>query len=178
VARLKDMKNNILLLLVFSLSIFSCSNLSKNLVKKGTLVFHSGKAQDRVWDDDLNFYRLSWFKELTLYFDVLYVKLDQSSPFTNWLSATEKDFLVKCKEPWIILTYAHDSDLISPSMFFEQIERKGFTKYVLNDFSRSLKMHPDYEKMSLVLHKVHGLCGEGNFLSNEVNFPGFETVAL
>ncbi len=172
------MKRSFLLILILSFGFMSCSNLSKNLVKKGSLVFHSGKSREKSWDDDLVFHRVSWYKELTLYFDALYVKLDSSSPFASWLSDAESNFLAKCKEPWVVLVYAHDSDKISTSMFFEQIEKKGFEKYVLNDFSRNLKMHPDYEKMSLVLHKIHGLCSNSNLAGHEVNFPGFESILL
>jgi hypothetical protein len=159
--------------------LLSCSSLNKNMTKSGELSLKGGVFHNQSWSESLVFSRNSWFKELTLIFELLSTRIDKRSPFYQWLSETEKRSIANCEDSLVVVTYAQDPDRISRAMFIEQLKGLGYERFSLVNFGRHLKMHPHYETLSLQLYQVDGLCLEkdrGEKLT--VRFPGFKEVNL
>ena len=170
------MKAFLSLCLIF---VFSCSNLEKNMVKNGDLIIKGGVFQSQEWNDNLKFTRYSWYKELTLVFDLLLTKLDHKTPFYAWLSNSEKEALAQCRESMVVVTYVWDPDKINRGMFFEQTERLGYERLSLPNFKRHLKMHPNYEALSLQLYNIEALCKKQSSTEQfAIRFPGYKETFI
>lgn len=158
----------------------SCSSQSKNMISTGELVFKSGVSKNQKWDDSLVFVRKSWYKEFNLMFDLLYRKIDLNGPFSQWYSSSEKEVINSCSDALLVVSYYLDSKKISYSMFKEQMKNAGYEEFALEQFGQNLRLHPDYDSLSLTLHKVHGFCRKGTALDAElrVAFPGFSETIL
>lgn len=165
-------------LLTFSLLFIACANLSKNSIKEGDFSIKRGVYKNQSWDESLNFDRVSWYHELSLNFDLLITKVDSTSPFLNWLSPSEKALFNECKDHFLALTYHLDSDRISKRMFYSQMNEQGYKDYLIPNFARALKLHPDFEFLSLQLYQVSLLCNKDKAGELEVTFPSFRTVKL
>lgn len=165
---------------LFCLLIISCSSQSKNMISTGELVFKSGVYKNHKWDDSLKFERKSWYKEFNMMFDLLYRKIDLNGPFAEWYSNTEKEVINSCSEALLVVSYQLDNKRISYTMFKEQMKNSGFEEFALENFGQNLRLHPDYESLSLSLHKTHGFCRKGAALDAElrITFPGFSEISL
>jgi len=161
------------------LLIFSCSTMTKNLFVKGSFSLRGGRKHEVQWQDSLVFKRASWYKELTMYFDVAYTHIDAKSPFYNWFSNNEKEELKDCIDIIITAEYAFRPRDISKGMFKKEVLRFGYESFVVNDFERNLRMHPDFSRFQTGVYSTHAFCRRG-MLSRAVaiTFPGFETVLL
>ncbi|MDD0853924.1 hypothetical protein HBN50_12500 [Halobacteriovorax sp. GB3] len=166
--------------LLFSLLfLISCTNLSKNIIKEGEFTLKRGVYKTSQWDESLEFKRISWFHELTLQFDLLITKLDDDTRFRKWLSPSEKALLADCRDHYLVLSYHLDSDKISKRMLFSDMERQGYKEYLLPNFQRNIKLHPDFELLSLQLYSLNLLCSkEEKSKDLSVTFPGYKSVNL
>lgn len=169
------MKKLILITLLFC----SCSNLSKNFVRQGQLEMRAGKVNDQQWEDDLVFKRYSWYRELTLVYDVLIYKVDQNSPWYNWFSKAEREAMAECKESFVVLSYTWDEDKINKKEMIGQFKTLGYSRFALREYGRNIRMHPDYEALRLQLYKVDGICRE-SFQKRPLvlSLPGFKSKEL
>ncbi len=175
------MKMQTIRFLLFFLSVFalSCSTLNKNMTKKGSYTLGGGVYKDQRWSDDLDFTRVSWFKELTLTFDIFYTKIEKSSPFYQWFSDDEKKMVESCLDNYVILTYAWDPMQISREGFFAEIEKKGYERLSIPNFHQNVKMHPNFARINVYLYKTNLICRRG--LKKEelvISFPGFNSLKL
>ncbi len=165
-------------ILIFSFFILSCSNLSKNTIKRGDFAIKRGVYKSETWSDSLNFERISWFHELSLNFDLLVTKLDEKSPFMKWFSPSERELFNSCRDHYLVMTYHLDSDRISKRMFYTQMNDQGYKDFLVPNFERAIKLHPDFEFLSLQLYKLTLLCNKIGQGELEVTFPSFNTVKL
>lgn len=171
-----------LMFLLFAFLAFTgCSNLSKNFIKSGDLTMKGGHFQNQSWRDEISFKRYSWFHEMTMVFDVLLARVPTSSPFYQWFSNPEKSTLNDCRDSYVVMTYHWDSKKVSKSDFLAEAEKAGYEKVDLKNFAAEMRLHPDFESLSLQLYSVFGLCRENNLVNNStffVNFPGFREVNI
>ncbi len=171
------LKFTLLIILIFSLhgcSHFSNSNFSKNFVKQGTFALKGGVKKKFHWKDHLTFQRVSWFKELSLYYEVLMVKLDAKTPFLNWFTLNDVDRIRDCQEFIVAIHYALDSARISHKMFDQQMLQNGFEYFAVPTFISNLKGHPDYESSLITKYRVSGYCNFKKKVEKViVEFPGF-----
>jgi len=168
-----------ILILISLFFIFACSTLDKNLVKADKYYVNGGVYKNLKWEDDLEFNRVSWFKELTLSFDLLYAKVPEESPFYNWFSKSERDMMKTCVDHKVVLTYAWDPMTISREQFFADMEEQGYERLSLPDFHTHVKMHPNFARFNIYLYKTHLLCRKklmGKSLT--ISFPGFQSFTL
>lgn len=157
----------------------SCSNLSKNLVKEGDFSISSGRVGKYKWNDSLNFKRVSWYHELTLLLDMMYVKIDEKAPFYNWFSLDEKTRISNCSEKLLVISYALDSDRLSQVMLRNKIKDYGYEDIAIPHFSKSLKSHPDFERLSLTLYKVDLFCKKSKQVDDMfITFPNYDEIKL
>ncbi len=164
-----------LLLLV----LVSCSTMTKNASMKGDLTLEGGVNGEKRWEENLVFKRASWFKELTMYFDVFYTRIDDSSPFYNWFSQSEKDSLKECVDIIVTSTYAFRARDISKTMFRDEMQKFGYSPITLNTFERNLRMHPDFARYQMGVYSAHAYCRKGMQTRKIViGFPGFDQVHL
>ncbi len=157
----------------------NCSTLNKNLIKRGEYKILGGVSNKDKWEENLIFQRISWFKELTLSFDLLDTKIEKSSPFYNWFSEDEKSMLDKCIDFRVVVTYAWSPLQISRSSFFNNMEEQGYSRIGIPVFQKNLKMHPNFARLNISLYKTDALCREK--AENDkimLRFPGFTEVPL
>ncbi len=165
--------------LLILLLLYSCSNLSKNLVKEGEFSIKSGVHHNLKWDENLEFSRYSWYHELTLLFDVMVTSVDEKSPFFNWFSTSEKVQMEQCDDVMIVVSYALDSKKISRRMLSNEIEKFGYEEILIPTFAKSFNLHPDHEKQSLQLYKTTAFCHKGEADKRErvsVRFPSYKEI--
>ncbi|EQC45470.1 hypothetical protein [Bacteriovorax sp. Seq25_V] len=161
------------------LIIASCSNLTKNMVKSGDFSIRSGAMGSKEWDETLKFNRVSWFHELTMLYDLVYTKIDEKSAFYNWFDNDEKRRISNCNEKLITLSYYLDSSRISHTMVKNKLLDQGYEEYSVPNFTRALKTHPDFEKLSLQLYKVNLYCHKSKANAEiYIDFPNFEKIKL
>lgn len=159
--------------------IVSCSTMTKNLVMKGDFSLKGGRNYEMQWQDSLVFKRTSWYKELTMYFDVAYTHIDAKSPFYNWFSELEKNELKDCIDIIITAEYAFRPRDISKGMFKQEVLRFGYESFVVNDFERNLRMHPDFSRFQTGVYSTHAFCRRGiQAKPIAIVFPGFKKVML
>lgn len=168
------MKIKLILLLILT-GLVSCSNLTKNFVKKGELGFRGGTYRDDKWDDTLSFSRTSWYHDMNLYFETLVVRPVEQSPFTRWFSENERTLISDCSDFFVAMTYSLDSDRISQTDFRLEMERNGYRTISIGNFKRNIMLHPDAQTISLDLYSVHGYCKLKDVPQSTivVRFPGF-----
>lgn len=154
----------------------SCASYSENFVKEGELQLRGGRYQDQTWSDNLRFQRVSWYQELSLLFELLYVDADNLGEFENWLSEQEKRDIEKCPRPYLTLSYALEPRKISRADFYRQVEKKGGTRFSLSHFRKFYSTHPDMERLSLRQYEMIGLCLPDDGLS--LHFPGYRPVFI
>jgi hypothetical protein len=177
--RSEDIELKNLFYTILLLSLFGCGSLTKNTTKEGKLLLRGGVFQGQTWEDRLSFKRHSWFKELTLVFDLMMVRIDRHGPYYNWFSSGEKQVLSECDDAFVAVTYAQDQKKIGQGMFYDQMSEAGYSRFSLATFSRHLTMHPDYEALSLQLYTVEGMCRkEASDRPRQIRFPGFKEIFL
>lgn len=166
-------------LLVMVLLLSSCSTLNKNMIKKGKYTIAGGVHKNLKWGDDLEFDRISWFKELTLTFDVFITTVGKDSPFYNWFSDDEKKLVESCVDNRIALTYAWDPMQVSRENFYAEMEKIGYERLSVPNFHSNMKMHPNFARINVYLYKTSLLCRKRMTADKLViSFPGWNTVAL
>lgn len=169
------MKNVLKILFLLGLmTLTSCANLSKNVVREGVFVVRNGVAQDKTWIENLVLKRISWTHELTLQFDLMMVNIPPQSSFNFWFSADELAEASKCGDFRVILAYSLDTKLLPYSILNEQIELAGFKKMDLIQFKKQFNQHPDAEMNSLRLYQLYGICRQSKEVKPMIfNFPGY-----
>ncbi len=169
---------NIKLLVILSIfCLSSCSNLSKNMVKKGDFYINNGRGNSEVWKEDLKLTRVSWYTELTLLFDTMYGEIKDSSKFTNWFSKDEQRRLASCEKKLLTVNYSLD-DRISHQMFENSLKQSGYEKVVAQNFEQSLRSHPDFSEHILSLYKINIFCAKRSSTKIMVSFPSFDEIVL
>ena len=155
---------------------------SYNQTTTGKVVLRGGIYQKEIWDESLQFKRMSWYHGVTLFYDALLWKADPSSPFSKWFSPSEKEFFTKCESLVVSVTYSADPTKISHVNFREQMKLNGYDDVVLNTFSSFLKSHPSSTDWRVLNYKVLGFCkrapsrlGTPNLA---INFPSFKHLEL
>ncbi len=165
---------------IFSLILMSsCSTMTKNTYMNGEITLEGGRVEGKSWEDELILKRSSWFKELTMYFDVLYAHVNQDSPFYDWFSTSEKHSLKECVDVIVTSTYAFRPRDISRTMFREEMAKYGYEPIALNSFEQNLRMHPDFARFQMGVYSAHAYCRKGMKTADiSIFFPGFKEVNL
>lgn len=174
--KLKDFKGPILLLFLLSAA---CSHYSDNFIKEGKYVLSEGIYKRKIWKTKLTFKRYSWYKEITMRYDLLLSPFDQFSKFNHWFSSSELKRIKQCTKAYIGLSYSLDTDLISSNDLFLQYKKYGYEKISIPNFARELKAHPDSTINSLNLYQAFVLCHHTTPVQDEiVYFPGYQSIKL
>ncbi len=169
---------NLWILALLLLSV-SCSNLTKNTVQETHLIVKNGTFNDKVWNEDLVFQRVSWYHELTLQFDVMLAGVAPQSAFNFWFSKDELDQMMKCGDARVVLAYSQDTKDIPYSMLYDQLEKSGFTRFDLIEFKKQLLQHPDSQQNGLRLYHIFGICKKVNdHKPLIINFPGYSEKSI
>ncbi len=168
--------------LILFFTLFSCSNysnLSENLVKRGSFNLKGFVIQQKRVNETLQFKRLSWYQELTLLSDFIYTRVPMESSFQDWFSESEKEIISTCRDFFVYFGYFLDSNKIAYGNLKSQLETYGYEEISLPDFSLNFRLHPDYQRDSFHLYKIHGACRKREGTANiSLNFPGFKSQKL
>lgn len=173
------MRVNHLLTLILLLLSVSCSNLSKNSVQVANMPLRNGTFNDKVWKEDLDFKRVSWYHELTLQFDVLFANISPQSSFNFWFSKEELDQMASCFDSKVVLAYSLDTKEIPYSTLYDQLEKSGYSRFDLMSFKKHLLAHPDSQINGFRLYHIFGICKkEDDHKSLIINFPGYSEKSV
>ena len=150
-------KSTIRLGLIF-VALGSCGQLSTNQISQGTFILSDGYFQGQFLKEKLVFHRVSWFKEATLIYDVRIAPLSEKSAYFQWFSPESQEDIKACSQFYVALFYAKSSKYISHRLVLNQLESQGAEIQVIPDFGRSLRMHPQFERETLQLYRMRGVC--------------------
>jgi len=165
-----------LIIIFISLQFVACSHYSNYFQKSGNLSLSGGRFGNLSWNDDLNFDRHSWFKELNMYFDILSTRFEPKSGFKHWLSVSEINSLRDCKSSGILLYFDSDNPITSSTDFKNQLKNQGLEVIESNNFKKYLISHPDVLNLGLVDYSINLICNNGSKSLFTVIFPGFREV--
>jgi hypothetical protein len=172
-----------LIRLLLAFLIIGCSAVSKtrkdNQIQQGSVRFFGGVAKNDKWNDVLEFQRVSWYQNLNLFYDVLAVELNASSPFYKWLSNKESKEISQCAKFVVTLLYSTLPVKITHADFYAQVEAQGWKKIYIEEFSKSISSHPTYSDWRLQNYKTIGFCHNSmNVEHFELSFPSFNSVQV
>ncbi len=168
------MKKLIIIYSFIFISLIGCSNLTQNLIRKGEFTIYRGVFEDKFWNTKLRFYRLSWYRELSLFFELLIVNIPKGSPFNNWFSESEKDTVKNCTTFFVTIAYSMDHKKISQRMFINEMEANDLEEVAIVTFAKNLELHPDFDKSALGQYRIRGFCSKTKEINKiYINFPGF-----
>jgi hypothetical protein len=149
------------------------------MFKKGKISFYGGRSSNKSWRDKLILKRFSWFQEISLVLDFTWTELERTSQFFNWISEGELEKLNTCNKIYIGFFYSPDEKKGLENIFFNQIKSKHLTEIKLEGFEENIKMHPDYNGLSLSFYKFKSFCSKESQESQIfVSLPGFNKVHL
>ncbi|MFW5872194.1 MAG: hypothetical protein ACOCUT_03720 [bacterium] len=149
------------------------------MVKQDEVEFKGGVLRAKVWEENMTFHRVTWFKELAMMFDAWLYPVDKDSPFYQWFSESERGLISSCNDFIVTITYALPSSVLNQRMFKNIMQENGYLHYSIPDFSNHLKAHPDYVKWTLHKYKIGGFCLNGPKPEQlQLNFPGFKQATL
>lgn len=166
-------------LIFFLLCLLSCSILSKNMFKEGKISFYGGRFSNKSWTEKLIFKRFSWFQELSLVFDFTWTELERKSKFFNWISNEEIEKISSCNKIYVSFFYSSDEKEDLEKIFFDQLKFQYLSEVKLEGFEENIKMHPNYNGLSLKFYKFKSFCLKVSEKPQIfVNMPGFNKVRL
>lgn len=168
----------ILIIFIFA-NCCSCSNLSQHIVTDGKIDITGGVYHDREWNGAMTLLRKTWYKELTMVYDVLLYDLKRESDFLSWVSKEEKDFISSCKSFLLGIVYVSEDFGGNYRTFKNEMENNEFKEYPIMNFAKHLKGHPDYTKWTLQDYKIEGYCSQEKIVEElKINLPGFKEVKI
>ena len=169
-----------LISLIFILS--SCSSYKgHNRIDKMDVNLIGGIYEHKKWYDKLVLKRTSFYDGARLLHDALIVKLDNTSPFYDWLGE-QKSIFLDCNEFYIALFYK-DLNLfrgVPISYMRDQVIKAGFNEVSIQNFAYYLRQHYAFAQWGLVDHKVFGYCNRSGVKTKKIHLtmPGFERTNL
>lgn len=147
--------------------------LQQKQVINSDISLQGGVYHEKSWDDELKFKRVSWYDQATMLYDIIYTKLDESSPFVNWMGS-DRLTVSTCKTFWIALVYAKRNGLLNASGISQQITKAGYRDVIILDFAREFKSHQGFKDWRLSQHRIIGLCSNSeDDRPVELSLPGY-----
>ncbi len=149
------------------------------MVRHDELDISGGVYQQQQWDDEMALTRVTWYRELTVVFDLFLHRIDSKSKFYQWFSKSEKEMINSCTKFFVTITYNSLDHGINQRMFLNQMKKNGYETYAIATFAKHLRSHPDYLKWTLHSHKIAGQClnsiGKKELI---MNFPGYRESVI
>lgn len=158
--------------------LLSCASTSQNLIQEGEVTLKGGQGEEKNWDTDLNFKRVSWYSELTMIFDLFYIDTEKAGEFKNWFSDFESRTVKQCQESLITFVYHLDDRRYSKETFFQSMRDQDYEVLEIPNFSSYLKLHPDFEELSFSLYDIKLLCRKKGSGMAKVIVPSYQAVSI
>ncbi len=159
--------------------IVSCGNLTTNLVDEESFYLRNAFVEGEKVNAEFKFQRYSWYKEMSLAYDMMLTKIDSGSKLYGWLSESSKKDVQQCSEFYVGLLYSLENKYISHRNVTKQMDTQGGEEQVIPDFYQNFKNHPDYEAKSLQLYRVRGFCFKNPITKDIVlKLPGYRNVTV
>lgn len=149
-------------------------NQTRHKIYGQEISFRSGVFEDKSWDDSLSMNRVSWYQDANVSYEILLGKLDQNSPFANWLGA-DRLKLATCADFYIGAIYTGINAVYGSSYLLNELKKSGLEEISILDFSLQLKSHQNFKDWKLGRHHIYGFCAKNkNHPAVIVNIPGFK----
>lgn len=174
------MKYSILTML-FILNSCASSYKSLNETIQGEVDFKTGTYQDTTWSDSMIFQRTSWYRGLSMGYDLLLHRLDRQSPFAKWLEESEKEYLNNCHPLVIGIMYSSRNSPTTIAKLKKEITDQNYEEINLINFKEYIKNHPTYQLYNLWTHQISAFCGKHIIDGkNEiyVSIPNFKKIKV
>ena len=145
---------------------------------RSTFDLNDGHFNGEIKKTKLSFDSFSWYKELSLFYDIKLAPMTPQWPHFQWLSPSSQERVRKCKRFYVAFLYSKSPKYISHAFVRERIKEQGGQWQLISSFVQSLKMHPDYESTSLRAYRVRGLCLAQAAKEVVLAIPGYPVVNI
>ena len=159
----------IFIIFIYFLNLFNfgCSSpLSVNQYVTDQLKITTGMSGKQVWNDSLVFTRASWFQRATLNYEVLLADIPKNSPFRQWFSSQENEYVKNCKQLVVGLNYSYSFAKVPTRNLQDQMRSLGFKEMVSVSFERQIYNHADAARLRAKHYRVHFYCHEMQDIRN------------
>lgn len=169
-------------LIAISILIFlaACSShRTRNKVYATDIELKGGVFKSDEWDESLVLKKISWYRDSTILYELLFGQIKKESPFANWLEKRKLD-VSRCDEFYVGLIYADLMHALhGTTLVVAEIKESGLEEEGILDFSRHLRAHQNYKDWNLEKHKVLGFC-RNKTKTKEVllTLPGYKSFKL
>jgi|GEM_PF-5213902 len=150
---------------------FSCGYFSKNTLSQSSQKIFLEKEQ-------LTLKRASWFRELTLLFDVYYMEISPAA-LPLFFKDLELSALSSCKSLYFTLSYVLDTGPSLDKEFEKQWKKQNFSSFSAETFLSTFKTHPLFESLSLQLYRPKVYCHpQAQIPPISIKFSNFKEISL
>ena len=149
------------------------------MFKEGEFTLKEGRFLEKKWQDEILFKRYSWYKDLSLNFEILLGEIKRDSNFYSWISPETKEIIKKCNKLFVSLFYYPSKHKELYKLMSKKLDKKGLKRVSLKRLEENLKMHPDLDQFFFHNYINQSFCSESK--KNKtiiVQFPGFEIVKI
>tara|TARA_Y100001970_G_C14210947_1_gene846875 strand:+ start:1600 stop:2055 length:456 start_codon:yes stop_codon:yes gene_type:complete len=149
------------------------------MFKEGEFTLKEGRLLEKKWQDKIIFKRYSWYKDLSLNFEILLGEIKRDSNFYSWVLPETKEIIKKCNKLFVSLFYYPSKHKKFYKLMNKKLDKKGLKKVRLKRVEENLKMHPDLDQFFYHNYTNQFFCSESK--KNKtiiVQFPGFKIVKI
>ena len=149
------------------------------MFKEGRFYLKGGRFLEKKWQDKIIFKRYSWYKDLSLSFDLLLGEFKKDSGFYSWVSPNIRTKIKKCEKLFISFIYYPSKHKMFYQLVSNTLDKKGLKKVKLEEVEENLKMHPDLDQFFNHNYINQIFCSKvKKTLEIETQLPGFENVKI
>ena len=149
------------------------------MFKEGNFSLKGGRFLEKKWQNKIIFKRYSWYKDLSLSFEILLGEIKKDSNFYSWISPENKEEIKKCEKLFISLIYYPDKHKKLYKLISQKLDKKGLKRVNLKRMEENLKMHPDLDQFFYHNYINQIFCSKvKKSIEVEAQLPGFEDVKI
>ncbi len=149
------------------------------MFKEGNFSLKGGRFLEKKWQNKIIFKRYSWYKDLSLSFEILLGEIKKDSNFYSWISPENKEEIKKCEKLFISLIYYPDKHKKLYKLISQKLDKKGLKRVNLKRMEENLKMHPDLDQFFYHDYKNQFFCSKvKEHLKINIQLPGFKIAKL
>jgi hypothetical protein len=139
------------------------------------LTVKDGVSGSDHWKEDLIFYRMSWFHDVTLFYEVNTASFSPKSAYVAWFSPDEQKKIVsKCKQILLLVDYFYESRHVNAVYLKDELKQMGMEELSSPIFDKNLINNDDFSPLASRSYKNTVFCNPIKPLKFiELTVPGF-----
>jgi hypothetical protein len=170
------MQVTIFLILVLIVS-SACGTMTRNQVVEGDFEFFMDGEEKNNSNESLAFRRISWFRELTMQADLVYLNAQDFSKVAKVTSV--ETALKRC--PLFVIVGLYNEQSSNPKkadIMAIFLNDSSVEKIAIEDARKVLASHPQFLENSFQLYDFHGLCFSRSLDSFNLDISGHKSVQM